>query len=88
MVKSSFLDLLNQCILPCVVDLLPKNSSLVHCIRAYIHYRILVGLHCMTDGRIKQLENAILRYQKCCTVCSHNIILHISFFDNAFNEEG
>jgi len=73
--EISRLDLRNQCILPCVVDLLPKNSSLVHCIRAYIHYRILVGLHCMTDERIKKLENAILVYQKCCAVS-----LRISIF--------
>ena len=61
-------DVPNQCILPCVVDLVPKNSSLVQCIRAYIRYRILVGLHCMRDGQIKHVEMAILIYQKCCAV--------------------
>lgn len=77
--KKPHSHLLNQCILPCVVDLLPKNSSLVHCIRAYIHYRILVGLHCMTDGRIKQLEKAILRYQECCAVRPHILLLLMLF---------
>lgn len=79
---------LNQCILPCVVDLLPKNSSLVHCIRAYIHYRFLVGLRCMTDGQIKQLEKAILCYQECCAVRPHSPFTHVIFNRHAFNKEG
>jgi len=60
----------SKCIIPCIVDFLPRNSALVHCIRAYVMYRILVGLTCMTEGRLEHLQTALKNYQKYCTVSS------------------
>ena len=59
---------ISKCIMPCIADFLPRNSPLVHCIRAYITYRILVGLTCMTESRLGHLRNALKNYQKYCTV--------------------
>ena len=59
---------ISKCITPCIVDFLPRNSALVHCIRAYVTYRILVGLTCMTEGRLEHLRRALENYQKYCTV--------------------
>jgi hypothetical protein len=58
-----------QCILPCIVQLLPRNSPLIHCIRAYQCYRIMIGLRCMTDRRLKYLEGLIKDYERYCSVC-------------------
>ena len=58
-----------QCILPCIVQLLPRNSPLIHCIRAYQSYRIMIGLRCMTDRRLKYLEGLIKDYERYCSVC-------------------
>src|SRR5437016_8223911 len=52
-----------QCILPCIVQLLPRNSSLIHCIRACQCYRIVIGLLCMTDRRFKHLKELIKKYE-------------------------
>jgi hypothetical protein len=61
---------ISKCIIPCIVDFLPRNSALVHCIRAYVTYRILVGLTCMTESRLEHLRSALKNYQKYCTVSS------------------
>ncbi|PPQ86075.1 hypothetical protein CVT25_003329, partial [Psilocybe cyanescens] len=63
---QSFYDIL-KCILPCIVQLLPRNSPLVHAIRAYQCYRIMIGLRCMTDRRFKHLEELIGKYEKFCS---------------------
>jgi hypothetical protein len=68
--QEELLNSLSQCILPCIVDFLPKNSVLVHCIRAYLKFRILVGLKCMTESRLERLQTALAIYQKCCKVSS------------------
>lgn len=65
---TSTLLMLSKCIIPCIVDFLPRNSALVHCIRAYVTYRILVGLTCMTESRLEHLRSALKDYQKYCTV--------------------
>ncbi|KAF9034770.1 hypothetical protein BJ165DRAFT_1604623 [Panaeolus papilionaceus] len=62
---QAFYDIL-KCILPCIVDFLPKNSVLVHCIRAYLRFRILVSLKCMTTSRLDQLKKAISVYEQHC----------------------
>jgi len=63
-----------QCILPCIMQLLPRNSSLIHCIRAYQCYRLMIGLRCMTDRRLKQLKKFIKDYEKYCSVSKTQII--------------
>ncbi|KZS98865.1 hypothetical protein SISNIDRAFT_480465 [Sistotremastrum niveocremeum HHB9708] len=54
----------------CLVDLMPPNSPWVHLVRAYSRFRVLIGLHVMTDIRIElgkkllQQENLSLDYPK------------------------
>lgn len=50
------------------MQLLPQNSSLVYCIRAYQIYRIVIGLRCMTDRRLEHLKEVIKDYKKYCSV--------------------
>ena len=78
-------NLLSQCILPCIVSLLPKGSALIHCIRAYQCYRILVGLHCMTESRITKLKSVLKDYEKYCTASwnlftrSHLLLIFVEY---------
>ncbi|KII93190.1 hypothetical protein PLICRDRAFT_121618 [Plicaturopsis crispa FD-325 SS-3] len=64
---QGYLDILKG-ILPCIVQLLPKNSPLVHCIRAYARYRMMVGMHCMSESRLKRLEGYLAAYEHWCTM--------------------
>ncbi|KAJ7325814.1 hypothetical protein DFH08DRAFT_916907 [Mycena albidolilacea] len=59
---QSFYDIL-KCVLPCIVQLLPGNSSLVHCIRLYERYRIMVGMTCMPETRLQRLDTFIQDYE-------------------------
>ncbi|KAJ7204211.1 hypothetical protein C8J57DRAFT_1454650 [Mycena rebaudengoi] len=63
---QSFYDIL-KCVLPCIVQLFPPNNVLVNCIRAYVRYRIMVGMHCMTEGRLQRLQVFIEDYEYWCT---------------------
>ncbi|KAF7331235.1 hypothetical protein MKEN_00000400 [Mycena kentingensis (nom. inval.)] len=62
---QSYYDIL-KCILPCIVQLLPKNDPLVHCIRAYQRYRVMVGMHCMPESRRERLKTFIADYEYWC----------------------
>ncbi|EGO31125.1 hypothetical protein SERLADRAFT_432782 [Serpula lacrymans var. lacrymans S7.9] len=66
-----FYDIL-KCILPCIVQILPRNSTLVHGIRAYARYRLMIGLNCMTEGRTHRLKQYIIQYEQCCEHISNN----------------
>ena len=55
---------------------LPQNSSIIHCIRAYQCYRIVIGLRCMTDRRFKYLAEVIKNYEKYCSVCELRFLNH------------
>jgi len=57
-----------QCILPCIVQLLPANLPLIHCIRAYVWYCMMIGMHCMTEERLQWLQKMVSTYKKCCDV--------------------
>lgn len=59
-----------KCILPCVVQSLPRNSPFVHCIRAYAKYRLMIGMHCMSEQRFTRLEKYKREYKKWCAVCA------------------
>ena len=52
-----------QCILPCIVQLLPRNSIFINCIRTYQRYRLMIGLNCMSDRRLHHLSEIIERYK-------------------------
>lgn len=62
--------LFSQCILPCIVQLLPKNSIFIKCIRAYQRYRLMIGLNCMSERRLQRLSEIIESYKGAFLVCS------------------
>ena len=59
-----------QCILPCIVQLLPKNSIFIKCIQAYQRYRLMIGLNCMSERRLQRLSEIIESYKDAFLVCS------------------
>ncbi|KDR80463.1 hypothetical protein GALMADRAFT_92870 [Galerina marginata CBS 339.88] len=59
---QAFYDIL-KCILPCIVQLLPKNSIFIKCIRTYQRYRLMIGLTCISERRLQRLSEIIERYQ-------------------------
>ncbi|KAI4294699.1 hypothetical protein K525DRAFT_290407 [Schizophyllum commune Loenen D] len=62
---QSFFDIL-KCILPCITQILPSNSVLVRCIRAYLKYRMMIGMTCMTERRLALLKECVQEYEKWC----------------------
>ncbi|KAJ7797350.1 hypothetical protein B0H14DRAFT_3093169 [Mycena olivaceomarginata] len=63
---QSFYDIL-KCVLPCIVQLFPAKNSLVHWIRAYERYRIMVGMNCMPESRLQRLDTFIEEYEHWCS---------------------
>jgi len=57
-----------QCILFTVIEILPPGASLIHCIRAYTRYRMLVGLGCVSTSQHVALSEAAAEYQRQCSV--------------------
>ncbi|KAJ7892470.1 hypothetical protein B0H14DRAFT_2560177 [Mycena olivaceomarginata] len=64
--KPDHLSDVPKCILPCIVQLLPADSALVHCIRIYQLYRFLIGLECITEDMIARLRKYMAKYEKYC----------------------
>ncbi|KAJ7191815.1 hypothetical protein GGX14DRAFT_380770 [Mycena pura] len=62
---QEFLDI-EKSILPCIVQVLPRNSDWVHLIRAHMRYRMMMGLHCITDKQITRKEKYAADYEKWC----------------------
>ncbi|KAL1740762.1 hypothetical protein HDZ31DRAFT_46862 [Schizophyllum fasciatum] len=63
---QSFFDILKS-ILPCITQILPPRSVLVRCIRAYLKYRMMIGMKCMTEERLQLLRVYVREYQECCS---------------------
>jgi hypothetical protein len=57
-----------QCIIPCLVHLLPRNSALIRALRALQQFRMLEGMHCLTTNRLKVMDTAIQNYEVGCRV--------------------
>ncbi|KAJ7199478.1 hypothetical protein GGX14DRAFT_572859 [Mycena pura] len=62
---QTHLDIL-KCIVFVVVQLLPAKSSLVHCIRSLLQYRMMLGLKVLTESRIARVEHLIQKYERYC----------------------
>ncbi|KAJ7199827.1 hypothetical protein GGX14DRAFT_661239 [Mycena pura] len=62
---QTHLDIL-KCIVFVVVQLLPAKSALVHCIRALLQYRMMLGLKVLTESRIAWIKQLIQRYEQYC----------------------
>ncbi|KAK6966916.1 hypothetical protein R3P38DRAFT_3337690 [Favolaschia claudopus] len=58
------------CILPCIVQILPPNSALVHCLRSYQRLRAMIGMNCMSDSRLYRLATFIKDYEFWCSKVS------------------
>ncbi|KAJ7574853.1 hypothetical protein C8J56DRAFT_1064268 [Mycena floridula] len=71
----------SQCCLPCLVEILPRESPMLHCIRAYQCYRMMVGLSCHSSKRLERLENKIIpTYERCCEAVADRYGKNFDFF--------
>ncbi|THU83642.1 hypothetical protein K435DRAFT_689141, partial [Dendrothele bispora CBS 962.96] len=59
-----------KCIVPCIVQLLPRNSSLLRCIHSFARIRMMVDLNCINEDHLSRLEGYIARYQHFCQLVS------------------
>ncbi|KIJ46695.1 hypothetical protein M422DRAFT_249859 [Sphaerobolus stellatus SS14] len=66
---NSYKDIL-KIILPSLVDLLPANSSFVHCVRLLGIMRAIGGLSVIQEDQIKYLELCLSQYEKHCIIVS------------------
>ncbi|KAI5821788.1 hypothetical protein K523DRAFT_21961 [Schizophyllum commune Tattone D] len=62
---ETFFHILKQ-IIPCIVQVLPANSSLVHCLRAYQQYRMMCNMHCHSESRLARMRIFMNEYEKFC----------------------
>ncbi|KIJ39542.1 hypothetical protein M422DRAFT_257594 [Sphaerobolus stellatus SS14] len=62
---NSFRDIL-KCVIPCIVQLLPSNASLVHCIRVCTILRSIAGLRVVTSDQIDAYKKFLIKYEKWC----------------------
>ncbi|KAJ7347985.1 hypothetical protein DFH08DRAFT_867079 [Mycena albidolilacea] len=77
---QSFYDILKS-VLPCIVQLLPHNSELVHCIWVCQQVWIMTGMHCMPSSRLEHLGLFIIQeYEKCCSRMSKKYGKDFDFF--------
>ncbi|KAJ7822282.1 hypothetical protein B0H14DRAFT_3089030 [Mycena olivaceomarginata] len=61
-------------------QLFPAKNSLVHCIRAYERYRIMVGMNCMPESRLQRLDTFIEEYEYWCSRVSEAYGKDFDFF--------
>ncbi|KIJ29756.1 hypothetical protein M422DRAFT_188008, partial [Sphaerobolus stellatus SS14] len=66
---NSYRDIL-KCILPCIVNILPRNSTIVQAIRLCAIIREIASLNPVTEEHIEYLERCLPRYQKICSQLS------------------
>ncbi|KAL1754470.1 hypothetical protein FB107DRAFT_275798 [Schizophyllum commune] len=71
-------------ILPCVTQILPSNSVLVKCIRAYLKYRMMIGMTCMTERRLQLVRQYVQEYQHCCEQVSKAYHKNFKFYKQHF----
>ncbi|KAJ7033038.1 hypothetical protein C8F04DRAFT_1396277 [Mycena alexandri] len=69
-----------KCVLPCIVQLMPLNDPLVHCIRSYQRYRLMSGMHCMPMRRLDRLKELIKDYEHWCSRMSEKYGKDFGFF--------
>ncbi|KAI5823796.1 hypothetical protein K523DRAFT_333657 [Schizophyllum commune Tattone D] len=80
---QSFFDILKS-VLPCVTQILPSNSVLIKCIRAYLKYRMMVGMTCTTERRLQLLRQYVQEYQRCCEQVSKTYHKNFKFYKQHF----
>nr|GAT50600.1 predicted protein [Mycena chlorophos] len=63
---------IEKCLLPCAVQLLPRNSAWIHLARAHLCYRMVLGLHCISDDQITRKEKYQREYEKWSKAIARN----------------
>ncbi|KAF8578339.1 hypothetical protein K439DRAFT_1529313 [Ramaria rubella] len=58
---NSYRDIL-KCILPCLINLMPWDSSLVHCIRICACLHMIARLHAVTEPQIQYISECLANY--------------------------
>ncbi|KAK7015802.1 hypothetical protein R3P38DRAFT_3321610 [Favolaschia claudopus] len=76
---QSFYDIL-KCVLPSIAQLFPTNEPLIHCIRAYQRFRIMVGMTCMPERRLQRLDELIKDYERRCSSVANKYGKNFDFF--------
>ncbi|KAJ7033041.1 hypothetical protein C8F04DRAFT_958197, partial [Mycena alexandri] len=69
-----------KCVLPCIVQLMPLNDPLVHCIRSYQRNRLMSGMHCMPMRRLDRLKELIKDCEHWCSRMSEKYGKDFGFF--------
>ncbi|THU84437.1 hypothetical protein K435DRAFT_870260 [Dendrothele bispora CBS 962.96] len=59
-----------KCIIPCIVQLLPRNSSLLRCIHSLAQIWMMIDLNCISEDHLSRLKGYIARYQRFCQLVS------------------
>ncbi|KIJ43728.1 hypothetical protein M422DRAFT_169582, partial [Sphaerobolus stellatus SS14] len=67
---NSYRDIL-KCIIPCLTDILPPNSPVIHCFRLLGILRIIGGLRPVSEEHIAYFEKCLPEYEKLCTRLSN-----------------
>ncbi|KAF7371709.1 hypothetical protein MVEN_00027400 [Mycena venus] len=60
---QTFVDILKQSSLPCIVQLLPRDSPFVQIIRVMQKLRIMLGLDVTTKTRLNHVDQLVLDYE-------------------------
>ncbi|KAF8582039.1 hypothetical protein K439DRAFT_1647685 [Ramaria rubella] len=63
---QGYFDIL-KCILPCIVQLHPADSPMIHCIRAYACFCIFAGFHVITEQQIERMKGHLKTYEYSCS---------------------
>ncbi|KIJ30269.1 hypothetical protein M422DRAFT_268237 [Sphaerobolus stellatus SS14] len=85
---NNYRDIL-KCILPCIVDILPRDSVVVQAIRLCGIIRTIASLNPVSDEQIECLEKCLPKYEAICSCLSldldknynypkHHTLLHLS----------
>ncbi|KAF8495052.1 hypothetical protein BU17DRAFT_72535 [Hysterangium stoloniferum] len=64
---NTFWDILKTTV-PCIVQLFPPKSSIVHCVRALATFQMFAGLHMITSLQLDRIQVALGEYETYCEV--------------------
>ncbi|KAF7325233.1 hypothetical protein MKEN_00567800 [Mycena kentingensis (nom. inval.)] len=56
-----------KCMIFVLSELLPRNSPLIHCLRALLQIRMLAGLRVMSESRLEVLRQLLQEYERWCS---------------------
>ncbi|KAJ7314391.1 hypothetical protein DFH08DRAFT_716790 [Mycena albidolilacea] len=65
-IQSTLIIHFPQCIIPCLVHLLPRNSAIIKALRALQQFQTFMGMHCLTTNRLEVMKTVIHSYEMAC----------------------